>query len=301
MKLTILGNNSAIPSHGRHPTAQILSIANELFLIDCGEGTQSRLSELEIKRSKITRIFISHLHGDHYFGLMGLLTSMSLGGRKQQIKLYGPPQLIDIINLQLKVADSTLCFPLTFIPLNTTTSETIAEELFIKITSFATDHRIKCHGFKFEEIDPYHHLKSEEIARYDIPNEMRRDIVLGQDFTLEDGTIIANETLTNPANATKSYCYCADTRLTHIFEGTIANCDALYHETTYLKEHEDLAILRYHSTSQQAAGLAKKIGAKQLLIGHFSSKYGDLNPFLEECSAIFPNTHLAFEGSTFEI
>jgi ribonuclease Z len=297
--LTILGSNSAVPSFGRHPTAQVLQTQKESYLIDCGEGTQMQMSNYKIRRSKISRIFISHLHGDHYFGLIGLLTSMSLLGRTQALHLYAPKELEDIINTQLKVAAATLSFKLYFHAI--TAEGLIAEDNSITVHTFKVRHRIECFGFLFKEKKNLRSIDSERVKSYEVPSSFFDKLHLGQDYITKKGTIIPNSELTIPGPVAKSYAFCGDTIYDESIIEKIKGVDLLYHEATYLKAYEERALAHFHSTTIQAATIAKKAGVKKLIIGHFSSKYENLDEFLNEASAVFENTVLASEGVCYEI
>ncbi|MBK7882631.1 MAG: ribonuclease Z [Chitinophagaceae bacterium] len=299
LALTILGNNSAIPAFGRNPTAQILQTREESYLIDCGEGTQLQMSKYKIKRSKINHIFISHLHGDHYFGLIRLLTSLSLLGRTQDLHLYAPAELEQIILLQLKVADSQLCYTLHFHPL--TKDELILNGNKITVHCFAVQHRIACWGFLFKEKKKPRKINQERVLSYEIPVSFYERLQKGEDYINKKGLVIPNEEVTFTAPQGKSYAYCADTIYDETLPDKIKGVDLLYHETTYLHDLKDKAAARYHSTTLQAASIAKKAEVKKLLIGHFSSKYEVLNEFLTEASAGFENTDLALDGVSYII
>ncbi len=299
LALTILGNNSAIPAFGRNPTAQILQTQDEAYLIDCGEGTQLQLSRYKVKRSKINHIFISHMHGDHYFGLIGLISSMGLTGRTADLHLHAPEQLQQILQLQLDAANNTLPFLLNF--------NTLGEEGIIyngkkmTVECFKVSHRIDCWGFLFREKKNPRSIVPELVKSYEIPSSFYDALQQGYDYTNKKGTIIPNDELTIAANPAKSYAYCADT----IYDESIAKkvhlVDLLYHEATYLKDLQQRATERFHSTTVQAGSIALKAGVKKLLIGHFSSKYEELDAFLTETAAVFPNTELALEGVCYKI
>lgn len=269
-----MGNNSAVPAFDRHPTAQVLSTREHLYLIDCGEGTQIQIINYKIRRSRVHRIFISHLHGDHYFGLIGLINSMGLLGRIQPLHIHAPGPLREILQLQLKEADTHLPFDLQFHPLPE--EGFVAEDKNTTISCFRTNHRIACWGFLFTEKKP--------PAR-------------------EHPPLPENAAPDNPAKAApekgKTYAFCADTRYDERLIDKIRGADWIYHETTYLDDLRTTAEARYHSTSKQAAAIAAKAGVKNLLIGHFSSKYAELEAFREEAAQIFPHTYLALEGATF--
>ena len=299
LALTILGNNSAIPAFDRNPTAQVLQTLDESFLIDCGEGTQMQLSKYKVKRSKINHIFISHLHGDHYFGLIGLLTSMSLLHRTQDLHLYAPAELEQLINLQLNLAASHLSYPLHFYPLEK--DGLIVDEKRILVECFKVQHRINCWGFLFREKRNLRKVNAERAKIYEIPAAFYEKLQQGFDYANKKGTIVPNDEVTIAGAKSKSYAYCADTIYDEDLCEKVKEVDLLYHETTYLKDLQERATARYHSTTVQAAAIAKKAGVKRLLIGHFSSKYENLDEFLNETSAIFENTELAIQGCCYII
>ncbi len=297
LALTILGNNSAIPAFGRHPTAQILQTQDEKFLIDCGEGTQLQMANYKIRRSKINHIFISHLHGDHYFGLVGLLTSMSLLGRTQDLHIYAPAPLQDIIDLQLKVANSTLTYPLHFHPLQK--EGVILDGKKITVQCFPVQHRIECWGFLFKEKKNPRKIHPEKVLVHEIPTSFYEKLQKGEDYVTKDGHTIPNHEVTMEGVKAKSYAYCADTIYDETLVDKIYGTDVIYHEATYLHALQETAASRYHSTAIQAASIAQKAGVKRLLIGHFSSKYEFLNEFLTEACSVFNNTELALEGISY--
>ncbi len=299
LALTILGNNSAIPAFGRNPTAQVLQNYDENYLIDCGEGTQTLLNNYKIKRSKINNIFISHLHGDHYFGLIGLLTSMGLLGRTANLNLYAPAPLQQIIQLQLAAANTSLPYILQFFAL--TEEGEIMNDKKLTVHAFKVNHRIECYGFLFTEKKNPRTLLLAQAKAYEIPEAYYNELQKGKDYITKKGTIIPNDAVTEPAIAAKTYAYCADTLYDESIANKVKNVDVLYHETTYLKDLEERAADRYHSTTVQAAKIAILAGAKKLLIGHFSSKYELLDEFLVEARDVFENTELALQGVCFKI
>ena len=299
LALTILGNNSAIPAFDRNPTAQVLQTPEESFLIDCGEGTQMQLSKYKIKRSKINHIFISHLHGDHYFGLIGLLTSMSLLNRSQELHLHAPPQLEQLITLQLNFAATHLSYPLHFHALKD--EVIIAETNKMTVACFRVQHRIDCWGFLFRQKKNPRKLDAERAKIYEIPAAFYEKLQQGEDYVTKKGTIVPNEEVTTTAPKPKSYAYCADTIYDESLAEKVKEVDLLYHETTYLKDLQERAAARFHSTTVQAGAIAKIAGVKRLLIGHFSSKYESLDEFLKETTTVFENTELAIEGCCYII
>ncbi|MEO7265632.1 MAG: ribonuclease Z [Ferruginibacter sp.] len=299
LALTILGNNSALPAYGRNPTAQVLQTQDTAYLIDCGEGTQLQVSRYKIKTSRIRHIFISHLHGDHYFGLIGLLTSMGLTGRLNEIHIYAPPLLEKIIHMQLDAANAILPYEIYFHPL--IHEGQIANDNKITVESFKVNHRIDCWGFIFREKKNPRTIVPEKVKAFDVPLSYFEKLQKGNDFTNSKGTIIDNDELTIEATPAKSYAFCGDTLYDESIAGKVKAVDLLYHEATYLKDLHERAASRFHSTTVQAASIAKLAGVKKLLIGHFSSKYETLEEFLQEAREVFNNTELALEGICFKI
>ncbi len=297
--VTILGCNSAIPAHGRNPTAQILQTQDHSFLIDCGEGTQMQIAKYKVKLNKLSHIFISHLHGDHYFGLVGLLSSMSLLNRTHDIHIYGPSLIKDIITLQLNVSKTILSYPLHFHPLGENTM--IAETNKISIESFRVDHDIDCWGFLFREKKNPRSVDPEKVKPFEIPSSFYDKLQKGENYTTKKGTIILNEEVTIANSASKSYAFCADTIYRESIASIVKEVDLLYYETTYLKDQEEKAAARFHSTTIQAGRIAKLANVKRLIIGHYSSRYESIDVFLEETKEIFDNTVLAIEGSCFSV
>jgi ribonuclease Z len=297
--VTILGNNSATPTNSRNPTAQLLQWQDESYLIDCGEGTQQQMIRYKIKRSKISRIFISHLHGDHYFGLIGLLTTMGLQGRVQPLSLHAPAPLEAIIQMQLQVADVQLPYPLHFCPLQQ--EGAIVDDPKISVSAFTVKHRIECWGFLFRQKKLPRKLLPEAARAHGIPAAFYDRLQRGDDYRDKNGNLVPNDTVTVAAPPAKSYAYCADTIFDRALVEKIRGVSLLYHETTYLHELADRAAARFHSTTVQAATIAQEAGVGRLIIGHFSSIYDELDAFLTEASAVFEHTELANEGTCFRI
>ena len=299
LSVTILGNNSAVPAFDRHPTSQVVTLDGNNYLVDCGEGTQIQMIKYKIRRGKISHIFISHLHGDHYFGLVGLITSFGLLNHQQDLHIFGPSPLQEIIELQLKVAKTVLPFNLYFHTLNK--ESLLVEDSKIEVSCFKTNHRIECYGFAFREKKKPRKIDIEKVKAAGIAQSFYKKLEDGMDYMTKDDVLIKNEAVTIEAPKGKSYVFCADTKydeslLTHINEA-----DMIYHETTYLDHLKDRAIERFHSTSSQAALMAKKGKVKKLLIGHFSSKYHDLAEFGTEARVVFENTENALEGETYQV
>ncbi|MGI8584678.1 MAG: ribonuclease Z, partial [Chitinophagaceae bacterium] len=275
LAVTILGNNSAIPAFNRHPTSQVVQNAEQSFLIDCGEGTQMQMIQYKIRSSKINHVFISHLHGDHYFGLIGLLTSMGLAGRKHELHLYAPETLKTIIDLQLKVASAHLPYELLFHPLEN--AGVILDDKKIIIECFTVKHRIECWGFLFTEKKNLRKIEIEQVKKYNVPSSFFDRLHMGEDFIAENNIIIRNDLLTSAVSPPKRYAYCADTIYDEELIEKIKNVDLLYHEATYLHALQQKAASRFHCSSIEAATIAKKANVKKLLLGHFSSMYESLD------------------------
>ncbi|HEU5364546.1 MAG TPA: ribonuclease Z [Hanamia sp.] len=295
--VTILGNNSALPSHNRHPSAQVLQSDEHLVLIDCGEGTQMQMNFYKIKKSRINHIFISHLHGDHYFGLIGLINSLALNNHLNDLHIYAPEKLKSIIDIQMDVAGSGLPFQLYFHALEK--EEILFEDKKFSVECFKVNHRIECWGFLFREKKNRRKINPSQIKKYKVPKSFYENLHRGEDYLDEKNELIKNEILTTAVEPPKSYAYCADTAFYEPIAEKIKGVDLVYHESTYLSDLEKKATDRYHSTSTQAATIAKKAGAKKLLLGHFSSMYDTLEKFKEEACEIFPNTEIAEEGTCY--
>lgn len=295
--VTILGNNSAVPAFGRHPTAQVVQTRNQFFLVDCGEGTQMQMTLYKIKRSKINHIFISHLHGDHYFGLIGLLNSYALNRRENALHIYAPEGLEKIIRVQLDVSDSRLPFPIQFHTLDK--AAVLIDNDEIEISAFEVHHRIQCFGFVFREKKFPRKLNISIVHRFQVPKAYYDRLHQGEDYITPENKIIKNETLTIPAVPAKSYAYCADTAYFENICAHIRNVDLVYHEATYLHEMAEKAQSRFHSTTVHAATIAKKANAGRLLLGHFSSMYEELDVFAQEASMVFEKTEISREGTCY--
>ncbi|MCS6935302.1 MAG: ribonuclease Z [Chitinophagales bacterium] len=298
-EVTILGSNGAVAAYERYPSSQALHYNGQTFLIDCGEGTQFRMNKFGIRPGRLDHIFISHLHGDHYFGLAGLLTTFNLNWRQQPLHVYAPRGLEEIIKLQFTYADTKLKFDLHFHPIDTAAHAVIYEDEHLTVETIPLVHRIPTAGFLFREKKLLRKIIAEKMAEYQIPYAQIPLIRQGSDFVTSDGNVIPNSELTTDPTPARSYAYCSDTLYTESILDIIQHVDLLYHETTFSQLHEARATETFHTTTTQAATLALKAGVKKLLIGHFSARYEDLNALLAECRSIFPNTYLAEEGATF--
>ncbi len=294
--LTILGTSSALPTSKRFPTAHVLNVHERLFLIDCGEGTQMQLRKNNLRLSKLDSIFISHVHGDHTLGLVGLISSLNLLGRKAELKIYAHSSLEHILNTNLNFFIEELKFPLTFIPLDAKNHTTILTTDKVIVESFPLKHRIYSNGFLFREVPKQPNIKKDAIEKYSLGLKDIVSIKNGADFITEEGEVIPNHTLTIPPKTPRSYAYCSDTQYFEKITQHIANVDLLYHEATFGEEMSALARKTGHSTAGQAAKIARLANAKKLIIGHYSSRYKDVTPLLDEAREIFPETFAAEEG-----
>jgi ribonuclease Z len=299
LAVTILGNNSAVPAFDRHPTSQVVTLDGNNYLVDCGEGTQIQMINYKIRRNKISHIFISHLHGDHYFGLVGLINSFNLLNHQQELHVFGPSQLKEIIELQLKVADTQMCYPLHIHSI--TEAATLLDNEKLSVKCFRTNHRIECYGFVFNQKKQPRKLDPVKAQAYEIPSSFYGRLKNGEDYTRKDGSVILNELVTEEAIPGKTYAFCADTKYDESIIPHIQGADMIYHETTYLDNLRERAESRFHSTTKQAALIAQKAGVKKLLIGHFSSKYATLEEFEQEAREVFPATELALEGVAYKV
>jgi len=300
-EVTILGSSSATPIYNRNPTSQALNINDRLYLIDCGEGTQQQMLRFDIKASRIDHIFISHLHGDHYLGLVGLLSSLHLNGRKKGLKLFCPPHLKEIIDLQLKYSETTLQYPIEYTFTNAGKAEVIVDNEDITVETIPLDHRIACTGFIFRQKKRLRKLLKEKLEELEIPVEYYTSLKKGKDYIAADGEIFSNDTLTLDSEQPKTYAYCSDTMYNEMYFEQISNASLLYHEATFLHNMVDRANETHHTTALQAAEVAVKTNVQRLVIGHFSARYKKLDELLEEAQSIFPQTELAIEGKTFII
>jgi ribonuclease Z len=299
--LTILGSNGAIPAHDRHPSSQILNYNGNHFLIDCGEGTQFRLNKFGIKRGRLDNIFISHLHGDHYFGLIGLLTSFNLNWREHPLHVYGPAGVEEIMNVHFKHSQTQLRFPIHYHHTTDDEPRVIYEDHFLQVETIILRHRIPTTGFLFKEKKGLRKILSDKISEHNISHTDIPDIKKGADFTDAQGKVIPNAELTADPHSPRSYAYCSDTVFTESFVEQIKGVNLLYHEATFIDEHAPRASETFHTTSRQAAQVAKQSNAGKLVIGHFSARYDNLDVLLQQSKEVFPETYLAIEGTVFEI
>ena len=300
--LTILGCHSATPRVNAHPTSQYLEINNNHFLIDCGEGTQRQMRKYKIGFSKINHIFISHLHGDHFYGLVGLLATYGILSREKEIHIYGPKGIKEVTLLQLKISQSHAQYAIIFHELTSKESELIFEDDKVTVRTIPLNHRVYTNGYLFTEKEKPRKLNMLNISGYqEIDKADYLNIKAGKDVELSTGEIVKNSELTIAPPKTKSYAFCSDTSYKPNIIPIIKNADVLYHETTFLADREDLAIKTQHSTSLQAAQIAKDANVKKLIIGHYSSRYKDISLFKKEAETVFKNVDLAAPGKVFNI
>jgi ribonuclease Z len=301
MKLTVLGSSSALPTSRRYPSAHVLNVHERLFLIDCGEGTQMQLRKCKIKFGKINNIFISHLHGDHVFGLYGLLSSFSLMGRENTISLYAPENYLPMLLSHLRDFDINLNFEIDFVPLTGKDPFKIYEDKYITVTSFPLKHRIEAYGFLFREKPADRNIIKDCIDKYSIPTSRIPAIKKGQDFITNEGQVIKNEEITISPSKPLSYAYCSDTMSFSRLSTYVKGVDLLYHEATFDGSMSELAKTVKHSTTLDAAKTALKAGAGTLMIGHFSARYKDISGLVDEARTIFPATIPAIDCQTYDI
>ena len=300
MKVKILGCYAATPRTITNPTSQVLEIKSHMFLVDCGEGTQVQLRKHKIKFSQIEHIFISHLHGDHFFGLIGLISTFMLLGREKDLHIYGPKGIKEAILLLLKLGNAYTSYNLFFHELTSKESEIIYEDEKVKVTTIPLKHRVYTNGYLFEEKNKERKLNIDAILNYDIEKVYYNKIKYGGDITLDDGRIIPNAELSFDPEVAKSYAFCSDTIYNEEIIPIIKNVTVLYHESTFLESESHLAEKTMHTTAKQAANIAKLAEVKTLLLGHYSTRYGNIDLFRTEANEIFENVLLADDGLEFE-
>ena len=294
----ILGCGSALPTLHHFASSQIIEMRGKCFMVDCGEGTQISLRRSKVRFTKLQAIFISHLHGDHCFGLIGLISTFGMLGRTAPLQVYAPAALEPMLQAQLEMFCPGLGFEVEFHPLDTTLSQVVYEDKSLTVSTIPLDHRIPCCGFLFKEKPGRRHILSDMIDCYEIPISQIDNIKNGKDWTTPDGDVIENSRLTTTADPTRSYAYCSDTRYMPQLYRLVEGVNLLYHESTYTEECKERAKLYYHSTAQQAATVARDAHVGKLLLGHYSARYDDEEGLLKEARAIFPESYLSNEGMT---
>lgn len=295
-ELLILGSSAATPTSTRNPTAQLLNIAERFFLIDCGEGTQIQLRRYKARFQSVNHIFISHLHGDHFLGLPGFLASMHLLGRKNELTIYGPKELEEVISVIHKYSDTYLSYPVRFVATQAEHKELLWEDDKVEIYSFPLQHRIRTTGFLFKEKQLPRNIDKYKLEKLEVSISEIHKLKKGMDAMDNHGNMIRNEELTFDPPPPRSYAFCSDTRFFEELAGHIRDVDMLYHESTFLEDRLDRAAVTFHSTASQAAKMAVLANAKHLLLGHFSARYTELDDFLAEAKPVFQNVSLATEG-----
>ena len=300
-ELFILGSSAATPTANRNPTSQLLNIAERFFLIDCGEGTQMQLRKYKARFQSINHIFISHLHGDHFYGLPGFLASMHLLGRKNELTIYGPKELEEIIAMIHKHSDTYLNYPVKFVYTQNTIKQLIFEDEKVEVYSFPLKHRIATTGYLFKEKPLPRNIDKYKLEKLNVSFAEIHKLKQGLDAIDNNGTIIENKQLTIDPPKTRSYAFCSDTKFFEDLANDIKEVDLLYHESTFLEEKQDRAKVTFHSTAKQAAQMAILSNAQKLILGHFSARYSNLDEFLSEAKPIFSNTELAIEGNLFSL
>jgi ribonuclease Z len=300
-KLKILGSSAGVPAYHRFTTAQILEVGANLYLIDAGEGVQMRLTEYGISKHRISVIFISHLHGDHYYGLIGLLCTMSMGGRTNSIQIFSPSGLEEIIELQLKASNSVLSFPVTYHIVDTNVSDTIYKDENITVRTLPLLHVIPTTGYVFREYDRPLNMDPQKIAEYNIPFQEIPSIKNGADYITSEGVRVSNHVLTIPSPKPRSYAFCSDTMYNEAIVPYITGVSMLYHEATFMHDMVENAKVGMHSTAREAAQIAQKANVERLVIGHISARFQDASCLVEESNQVFKNTFLGDDGFELEI
>lgn len=300
-KVHILGCGSALPTLQHNASSQIVELREKLFMIDCGEGTQMQLRRLRIHFSKIIAVFISHLHGDHCFGLPGMISTFGMTGRTAPLHIYAPAAFEPILEQTLSFFCQGLEFKVVFHAVDTTQNKVVYEDRSLTVETIPLQHRIDCCGYLFREKPILPHIRRDMIDFYKIPISQINNIKAGADWVTPEGEVIANSRLTTPAEPARSYAYCSDTRYIKTLHELVKGVSTLYHESTYSAEDAERARLYWHSTSQDAAKVARDASVGKLLLGHFSARYNNESQLLEEAKEIFPNSYLTREGATFDI
>ncbi|MGB1032454.1 MAG: ribonuclease Z [Flavobacteriales bacterium] len=299
--VTILGSGAALPIIGRMPTSQVVNLSEQLFMIDCAEGTQLQIRRYKIRLQRINHIFISHMHGDHYLGLQGVISSMSLLGRKTALTIYGPEGLEELIRLNLKVSVTYLNFDLKFVVTNPKEPEVLLTNNIVQVSTIPLRHRIACTGFKFQELPKPPKIKSEKIQELGIGIEEILALKRGEDVHRESGEILKADECTTPSPKPKSYAFCSDTAYHQSVIDLVKGVNTLYHESTFLEKDAARAKQTGHSTAHQAALVAKEAGVNHLILGHFSARYKSVEMFRSEAQETFPNVGIANDGDVFKV
>lgn len=300
-EVTVLGNTSSIPVHGRHHTAQVVRFGQDFLLLDCGEAMQLQARAFKVRVSKINHIFISHLHGDHYYGLIGLLSSYSLGKRSTPLTIFGPRGLDEIITTNFRYSNTKLPYALNFVETHDDGLNLLLEDTRYEVYSFPLRHRLPTTGFLIREKHGLRSMIKEKLQQAEVPLAAIQSLRSGKNYTDDTGTLYKVEDYTHPLPALRSYAYCSDTIFYPELKEYLKDIDLLYHESTFMEDNSQRAAVTFHSTAKQAAEIAKISKVKKLLLGHYSSRYVLLEPLLDEAKSVFPNSILSEEGQTYAI
>lgn len=300
-KVHILGCGSALPTKHHSPSSQIIEMRGKLFMIDCGEGTQEKVRKSRMNFSKLYAIFISHIHGDHVLGLIGLLSTLGLQGRTAPLHVYAPKEYEKLFLMEIEMFCSTLDYKITFHAVDTTKQQVIYEDRSLTVETVPLHHRMPCSGYIFKEKEGARHINPDMVKFHQVPISQYNNLRAGMDWTNPQGEVIANDILTTPADPVRAYAYCSDTRYIPTLHERLKGITTLYHESTYCEDMHDKAEKYLHSTAREAAMVARDAGVKNLLLGHYSQRYLDETPLLEEAKEIFANSFLTDEGKVFEV
>lgn len=300
-KIHILGCGSALPTLKHNASSQLIEMRGKCFMVDCGEGAQMQFRRSHIHFSKLNAIFISHMHGDHCFGLMGLLSTLGMLGRTSKLRIYAPKEYATLFRQQVEFFMQTMEYEMEMIPVDTEKQQIIYEDHSLTVETVPLQHRVPCCGFIFREKPTLPHIRRDMIDYYGIPVSQINNIKNGADWTNEDGDMIPNTRLVQPADSPRSYAYCSDTRFVPGLKEKVKGVTVLYHESTYTSDQEDRAKIYYHSTARQAATIAAGAGVGTLLLGHYSARYNDEQVLLEEAKAVFDHSILSQEGMVFDV
>lgn len=300
-KIHILGCGSALPTKRHNPSSQVIDVRGKLFMVDCGEGTQAQIRRSRLSFTKLYAVFISHLHGDHVLGLIGMISTFGLQGRTAPLHVYAPAAYSQLLQMELDMFCSTLDYEIIFHPVDTTKQQIIYEDRSLTVETIPLHHRMPCSGFIFREKPGQRHIKPDMLNFYNIPQSQINNLRAGMDWTSPSGEIIPNNILTTPPDPVRAYAYCSDTRYIPSLKDLLHDVTTLYHEATYCEDMKDKAVKYLHSTAREAAMTARDANVNQLIIGHFSQRYLDETPLKEEAQAIFPNTVLANENHTYDV
>lgn len=300
-KIHILGCGSALPTKRHNPSSQVIDVRGKLFMVDCGEGTQAQIRRSRLSFTKLYAVFISHLHGDHVLGLIGMISTFGLQGRTAPLHVYAPAAYSQLLQMELDMFCSTLDYEIIFHPVDTTKQQIIYEDRSLTVETIPLHHRMPCSGFIFREKPGQRHIKPDMLNFYNIPQSQINNLRAGMDWTSPSGEIIPNNILTTPPDPVRAYAYCSDTRYMPSLKDLLHDVTTLYHEATYCEDMKDKAVKYLHSTAREAAMTARDANVNQLIIGHFSQRYLDETPLRKEAQDIFPNTVLANENHTYDV